>query len=253
MELLYRQTFPISAIHTDCYGRAKPSVLLYFAQEIAGEHCLQLGTDWDTLQKKNLFWALIRTKVQITRLPTIGQTLTVETWPMPQTRTAYPRCTVGYDEAGNECFKMISLWVLMDTQNRTMILPGKCHVQVAGMVRGTEPDAPRALPACVASEHKERTVVFGELDRNLHMNNTKYLDWVMDLMDQQFHAGYRVSEMTLCYLSEAREGQTIDLAYTLEEGNLFSVDGLREKTDVPDEKERVFAARLQFTQCSVNQ
>ena len=109
MELIYRQQYPIGASSVDCFGRAKPSVLLYLAQEVATEHCVQLGTDWDTLQKQNLFWALIRTHVQISQLPTIGQTLTLETWPMPQTRTAYPRCTVGYDEAGRECFRVTSL------------------------------------------------------------------------------------------------------------------------------------------------
>ena len=253
MDLVYRQVYPITAIATDCFGRAKPSVLLYFAQEVAGEHCIQLGTDWDTLQKKHLFWALIRTKVQITRLPTIGQTLTVETWPMPQTRTAYPRCTVGFDEAGNECFRSMSLWVLMDTENRSMVLPGKCDVQVDGILRGTEPDAPRALPACAAQQHQDRTVMFAELDRTLHMNNTKYLDWVMDLMDQQFHSTHTVSEFTVCYLSEAREGQQISLSYTLDENAVLTVDGHREKTDVPGEKERIFAAKVQFKQCSVNQ
>ena len=253
MDLIYRQSYPISAICVDCFGRIKPSVLLYFAQEIAGEHCLQLGTDWDTLQKKNLFWALIRTKVQISKLPVIGQTLTIETWPMPQTRTAYPRCTVGYDESGKEMFRCISLWVLMDTQNRTMVLPGKCDVQVPGILQGTEPDAPKALAVCNSQQHKQRTVTFGELDRNLHMNNTKYMDWVMDLADQHFHADNIMKEFTICYLSEIREGQNVDLAFQLDEHGILCVDGYREKTNVPGEKERVFAAKVQFTECSVNQ
>mgnify|MGYP002517044180 CR=1 FL=1 len=31
-----------------------------------------------------------------------NEDITVETWPMPTTRTAYPRATVGYDAQGNE-------------------------------------------------------------------------------------------------------------------------------------------------------
>lgn len=245
MDLIYTQKYEISAIHTDCFGRVKPSVLLYFAQEIAGEHCLQLGTDWDTLQKKHLFWALIRTKVQITQLPKLGQTLTVETWPMPQTRTAYPRCTVGFDENGSECFRIISLWVLMDTESRSMVLPGKCDVQVDGILRGTEPEPPRALPAKPGEHSHTRTVGFAELDRNLHMNNTRYLDWAMDLAESGFHQQHPVREFTVCYLSEAREGQDVTLSYSLEE-SVLTVDGHRQQTDVPDRTERVFAAQLRF-------
>lgn len=246
MEMIYRREYDITSIHVDCYGRLKPSVLLYFAQEIAGEHCIQLGTDWDTLNKVNLFWALIRTKVQITRLPMINETITVETWPMPETRTAYPRCTVGYDKNGNECFRIISLWVLMDTQNRTMVLPGKSGITVAGVLRGNEPDAPRALPVYPGENTVVRTVGFGELDRNLHMNNTKYLDWVMDLVDAAYHKDHDLKELTICYLSEARQQQQLTLTSSLDEENVLHVDGHRGKTDVSGEKERIFAAKLQF-------
>ena len=246
MEMIHSQTYQITPLHVDALGRVKPSILLYFAQEIAGEHCLQLGTDWDSLQKVNLFWALIRTKVEVTKLPTIGQTITVETWPMPATRTAYPRCTVGYDENGNECFKIIALWVLMDMENRSMVLPRKSGIDVPGVLRGTEPDAPRAIPAQNCTDTTPRTVGFGELDRNLHMNNTKYLDWVMDLLDLEFHRANSIREFTICYLSEARHGQKIDLSSSLSEEGIFQVDGHREKTDVSGEKERIFAAKLQF-------
>lgn len=253
MELIYRQNYTISAIHTDCFGRMKPSVLLYLAQEVAGEHCLLLGTDWDTLQKKNLFWALIRTRVQVTKLPSLGQTLTVETWPMPQNRVAYPRCTVAYDETGAECFRSLSLWVLMDTQTRSMVLPGKAQLDVPGIVRGTEPDGPRALPVFHGEEAISRTVGYAELDQNLHMNNTKYLDWVMDLCPSDFHQENTVEELTICYLAEAREGDRLNLTFGLDETGLLTADGRREQTNVSGEGERVFAAKVKFHKCSVNQ
>ena len=109
MNPAFRQTFDISALHVDRYGRAKSSALLYFAQEAAGGHCLNLSVDWDTLAKKHLFWAVIRHRVQVTRLPKLGETITVETWPMPTTRVAYPRSTVAYDADGKELFRSVSL------------------------------------------------------------------------------------------------------------------------------------------------
>ena len=252
MNMIYRRDYPISAIHTDCFGRTKPSVLLYFAQEIAAEHCLQLGADWDTLKKKNLFWALVRTKVKISKLPAAGQTLTVETWPMPQTRIAYPRCTVAYDEQGNECFRNISIWVLMDSQSRNMVLPDKANLEVPGILRGTEPEAPRALPVFCDGESLYRTVGFAELDKNRHMNNTKYLDWVMDLCPASFHRDNIAEEITLCYLAEAREQDRLNLIYNLDETGNLTADGRRMQTNVSEKGERIFAAKVKFQQCSVN-
>lgn len=245
MELIYRETVTITPLHTDCFGRIKPSTILFLAQEAAGSHCQVLGTDWDTLQKQNLFWALIRTKVEISHLPTLGQTITIETWPMPQTRTAYPRCTVAYDETGRECFRILALWVLMDTQSRSMVLPGKSGIAVPGILRENEPDAPKALPAFESELCCTKTVGYGELDRNGHMNNTRYLDWVMDLVDSGWHKAHPVRQFTVCYMAEAMENQNVILHYRWE-NDILQVDGHREKTDVCAEKQRIFAANVSF-------
>ena len=90
MTTVHRENFTISQLHTDCHGFAKPSVLLYFAQEVAGHHCNMLVPE----QPEQLFWALSRNKVQFTRIPALGETITLETWPLPATRVAYPRSTI---------------------------------------------------------------------------------------------------------------------------------------------------------------
>ena len=246
MEPIYRQTFLISDLHVDCFQRLKPSVLLYFAQEVAGHHAALLGTDWETLADKQLFWAVIRHRVQITRLPQAGETITVETWPMPTTRVTYPRATVAYDAEGREVFRTVALWVLMDTETRAMVLPGRSGVEVAGTLRGTELAAPGSLTPKPLHNTARRTVGYTVLDRNGHMNNTRYMDWIDDLLPSAFHAQHPVREMTVCYLSEAREGQALDLTWELEGGSVLQVDAHREKTDVPGAQERIFSAQILF-------
>ena len=246
MEPVFRKEFQIEAVHVDRYLRVKPSTLLYFAQEVAGAHCLELDADWDTLDKKHLFWAVIRHRVQITRLPVQGETITVETWPMPTTKAAYPRATAAYDQNGNELFRCISLWVLMDNRTRAMILPGKSGVIVNGTLRGTELAVPRSLMPRSLQHGHERYVSYSLLDRNGHMNNTRYMDWVDDLLPSAFHQGHPVREFTVCYLSEAREGQAIRLDWELSETGTLMVDAHRQRTDVPEEKERVFSAQVLY-------
>ena len=124
MELIYRQTFTVSDLEVDCFGKLTLSSLLFYAQEVAGQHCQLLGTDYDSLAKLRMFWAVTRHRVQITRLPLRGEAITVETWPMPTTRVAFPRSTVAYDAQGKELFRSVSLWVLMDLNSRALVLPG---------------------------------------------------------------------------------------------------------------------------------
>ena len=244
MDFVHTITFPVTALHADCFGRAKPSSLLRFAQDAAESHCHLLGTDWDTMAKKNYFWAVIRQRMEITRLPNTGETVTVKTWPMPTTRVAYPRATEGFDEAGNSLFKVISLWVIMDMDSRAMVLPGKSGVDVAGTSFGTELKAPGGLSSGGGSCHTQRPVSFCDLDVNGHMNNTRYLDWLCDLRPAAFHKEHPLKAVTICYMNEAREGQQLQLAWT--EGDVLRVDGSVPQTDVSAGHTRIFSAEAEF-------
>ena len=243
MEPIYQQDFEITDVYVDRYGRLKPSTILFFAQEVAGLHFTELAMDYDALAERNMFWAVTRHKVQITRLPLRGETIHIETWPMPTTRVAYPRSMVAYDAQGNEVFRSISLWVLMDLNTRNTILPGKSGISVAGTLRGNELALPMGLPSKLLGSHRERPVCFTDLDRNGHMNNTRYLDWIDDLLPSPFHAQHGVKEFTVCYLSEAREGQNLDLHWDFLEDGCLQVDAHRRSED---KDERVFAARILF-------
>ena len=244
--MTYSQTFTLSDMEVDCFGKLKLSSLLYFAQEVAGKHCIQLGADYETLSAKNLFWAVTRHRVQITRLPVRGETITVETWPMPTTRVAYPRSMVAYDADGNELFRSISLWVLINGESRAMVLPGKSGVDVAGTLKGTELASPRSLMPGPAGRTACRTVTYSCLDRNGHMNNTRYLDWVDDLLTSDFHKAHSAREFLICYLNEAMEGQQINLNWALSQEGCLQVDAHREAAVSGENPTRVFSAQVLF-------
>lgn len=246
MNPIYKQTFTVTPAHVDCFGRAKPSSLLYFAQEAAGGHCQELAVDWNTLAKQGLFWAVLRYRVQITRLPVTGEKITLETWPMPTTRSAFPRSTVAFDSKGRELFRIIGLWVLMDMHSRTMLLPGKSGLELPGTLRGGELATPGSVIPVPLENTALRKVGYTELDRNGHMNNTCYMNWIDDLLPAAFHKEHPVTEFTLCYLSEAREGEQLQINWQLLDGPVLQVDAHRQRTDVPDKKDRVFSARVLF-------
>ena len=236
MEPVYHQQFEINGSAVDCFGRLKPAMILFYAQEVAGNHFARLSMDYESLKQRNLFWAITRTKVQILRLPRLGETIRLETWPMPTTRVAYPRFVVAYDENGNEVFKVMSLWVLMDLQSRAMVLPGKSGIEVAGTLRGNELTLPGAIVPKAMENTRSRTVCFTDLDRNNHMNNTRYLDWIADLLPGAFHREHPFREFTVCYHSEAMEGETLDLSWGMTDADTLQVNAICDGR-------RVFSAR----------
>jgi len=242
MPAIYEKKFQIPAFATDRCGRLKCSYLLSLCQEVAGDHSALLGTDYASTK---LYWVVTRQKVQIARLPGAGEEILLQTWPMPTTRVAYPRSTIAYDAQGNELFRAISLWVLMDPGSRAMILPGKSGVTVNGMLRGSELAVPGSLVPGTMKNTDLRTVRYTELDTNGHMNNARYLDWLDDLLSAEFHAQHIPAEFTVCYLSEARENETLELHWELSPQEGLRLDGLR-REEAGSGHSRVFSAKMLF-------
>ena len=243
MEPFYTDNFTVTDLQCDRYGRLKPSAILWMVQEIAGRHCLQLGLDWDSLAKRGMFWAIIRHRVHIQRLPEKNETIRIETWPMPTTRVAYPRNVVAFDEAGNELWRSMSLWVLMDMESRAMILPGKSGVEVCSVLHGDELPTPGSLSPATLSGCLERTVRFTDLDINGHMNNCRYLDWAADLLPSQFHEAHAIQDFTLGYLSEAREGDSLQIFHQLTQSQQLRLEIQR---DSDGKNHRIFCADIRF-------
>ena len=245
MEPIFKKDYEITDAAVDCFGRLKPSMLLFFCQDVAGHHCDQLGANYEALALKNLIWAIIRQKVQITRLPRSGETIRVETWPMPTTRTCYPRSTVAYDADGKEVFRAISMWVLMDVESRAMVLPGKSGVTVQGLLTGTELANPGSLARKDFENGSVRRVCYTDLDRNGHMNNTKYLEWMVDLLPSGFHRDHTAREFTVCYHAEARETEQLHMSWQLTGEGTLQVESWRQMEG--DTKfHRVFASQIHF-------
>ena len=248
MELLYSQNFKILTSSVDRFGRLKPAIMLSYIQEVAGVHGSALGASYEALAQRGLFWAIIRQKVQITRLPREGETIRLETWAMPATRTYFPRSTVAYDPDGQELFRAISMWVLMDAGTRTMVLPGKSGVEVQGRLTGSELKAPGSLAPRELTHTTPRRVAYSDLDCNGHMNNTRCLEWIGDLFPSAFHKDHTPTEITVCYHSEGREGDTLLMHWKIPEGDAFQVDAFRDD----ESAQRVFTAQIRYGNLSTD-
>lgn len=245
MEGSYAKQFTLSPEMADENGRLKLGSVLQMMQEVAGDHSALLGTDRRALEEKGLFWAVIRHRLQIDRLPEAEEEVGVITWPMPTTRAAYPRATEGYDKNGTRLFRAVSLWVLMDTQTRAMVLPKRSGVTVEGWETGCELEFPGSLPPAQLPIRKERRVAHEDLDINGHMNNCRYLDWMIDSIEPQIREK-APKELTACYLSEAREGEVLSLSWEVREDGTARFEALRSGTDSAAGHSRVFAAELRF-------
>lgn len=243
----FKLEFTVQKIHMDCFNRTKPSAMLHFVMRTISGHCGPLGVGWEYIWPMNLTWVVGRSRLVVHRAPVLDEKIVVETWPMPATRSAFPRYAEARTESGELLFQCISLWALINKTERTLVLPSQTELKVPGIVRGGELPVPNAFATSDEVDgESQHLVCFSDLDTNGHANNTKYLEWVNDLLPSQFHKEHAFKDITLCYLSEALEGQTVRLLHRFHEDGSFQVDGLRVQTNDCAQKPRVFSALIKF-------
>ena len=207
----YKEEVVIRTCNCDLAGQWRPSAILETMREIAGAHSELLGAGRNVLIQQGVVWILTRLEVVMDRYPKIGERISVETFPMTVRRWFFPRYFIFRDESGNEIGRAGSLWALLDINTRKMVSPDD--------VKKLMPDnsdllAPLGLPATVAEvsgtlEASDFMPVYTDLDVNMHVNNTRYMDWCCNALGIDTMSKYCLGRFAVNYDAELRAGQEV--------------------------------------------
>ena len=88
---------------------------------------------------------------------------------------------------------------------------------------------PQRVISSTDTEVFTKTILYNEIDVNLHVNNTRYLDWVMDCFDSDFYQSHQLSNFTLEFLGEMHWGDEVELL-SGQEGTTFHIQALNSQT-----------------------
>jgi len=229
----YTEPLELRACSCDMRGRWRPGAILATMQETAAVHSARLGLDRAAMDEMNLAWVLTRVKVEFSRLPVCGEKLRIETYPTPNRHLFFPRSHVFYDVTGAQIGCANSLWVTMDLGSR--------RIETSEFVLSRMPDnrdlSPAAgMPAAVRAldaEVRRGTVAaqFSDLDMNLHVNNTRYMDWYANALGLGILKDRAVTAFDISYDMEILPGCKISTELTVKDGRFaflgFSEDGKR--------------------------
>src|SRR6266542_2211871 len=80
-EPIYEKTFSIRSYEVDAHGLVRPTAILNYMQEAAGDHAKLLGVSVRDLMLQGLTWVLSRTHLQLGGTAHSREELTVRTWP----------------------------------------------------------------------------------------------------------------------------------------------------------------------------
>ena len=213
MGLTYQMKMKIPFDMADMNGHIKLPDVILLSLQVSGMQSIELGvSDKAILENYNLVWIITDYDIEVVRLPRFAEEITIETEALSYNRLfCYRRFTI-YDEAGQELIHMMATFVLMDRDSR------KVHAVESEIVAPYQSDFDKKLIRGPKYESlnepiiKEYHVRFYDLDMNGHVNNSKYLDWIFEVMGADFLTHYIPKKINLKYVKEVRPGGVITSA-----------------------------------------
>ena len=199
----------IQILQEDCFadGTCRPDAILQMLQGVAGTHATQIGIGSERmLAGHNSLWMLARSWFRFDKPLLAGQTVTLETWPLPPDGLSSNRA-FRFLHNGELLGEAFQVWLLVDATRRK-ILRSRDFPELQALEYCDRP-APirlRKLHLPELQEVGECRVTQMDIDANGHMNNTRYLIYVMQVLGPRF-----VRELQINYDRECMAGDVLTL------------------------------------------
>lgn len=203
---IHQETFRIRTYEINERKTASVPALVRLMQETAMQHVLELKLSvWD-LEPKNLAWVLIRKNMRVARYPLLGEKIRIRTHPSGFEKIFTYRDFRIFDEKDQEIASASTCWLLMNTRERKMTRIPPAFLEFNTLLPDPatflpHPDA--RIPAVEETDFSQKfTVQRHELDFNLHLNNTFYVQWMLETLPEKVLSEASMRSMDLIYRTE---------------------------------------------------
>ena len=260
--------FDIRNTDTDFRDRLQPASLLSMMQESAYFNAESMGIGASRLDGLDLTWMLTRISVRLDSWPVWGEPVWIRTWSRGIRRLLFDRDFLFH--AGSPDAKPFgratSEWLIAHRATHRPQRPDQVLATLGMTV--AEPQLPPAIgepcpklvnswpagtrPAPMITKFAD----FSEIDRNHHVNNTRYIAWSLDAaykymtnglqrLNDPAWPGLGLTGLDIHYLAEILPGERVDLYASPEnkaDGQVLQIEGFKADSELA-----AFRARLEFT------
>lgn len=235
----FRERFVIRFSEAGHRGTVSLETLSSLLQEAATNHCIAM--DFAFTPGKNPdgnITVVTRMHIEVDRYPAWRDLLEVDTWFQREGKNAVRRdWTVKHVKTGQKIAFATSTWVLMNSHTRKLAklsdegwaelephmrhpprwaLSGDRREVSTKKITKLGDDAAYKRSGLIACANKDT-------DMNQHVNNIRYMSWMLEGIPEDVKSAYEVSKITLEYRQEASPGQPIESLAEAEESESSSV------------------------------
>lgn len=209
--IVFEKSYEVRSYDTGTNGKLRPDALLGYLQDIAGYHASVLHVGRDELIEKKRFWALVRIICKMDKTPLWNELITIKTWPNSVERVLAIRNFLICNSGGNTIGEASSSWVIVDAVSRKPLKPEAFLSELGQESPFRNFSCPTAgklpAPGDTAYRSVQKPVRYSDLDINMHVNNAKYLQWILDSYPLDFLQENEAKVIEVNYNSETTAGE----------------------------------------------
>ncbi|ATH08900.1 hypothetical protein BIY24_13370 [Halobacteriovorax marinus] len=208
---VFKKKYQVSISNVNINKRLGLFGLLGYLQDIATLHAEIAGFGLDEMISSNSFWVLVRQEIRINKFPKWNDEIEIQTWSRtPQGMYAFREFEFFLnDEKVGSCS---TAWMILSGDTRRIKKPDF-------PIEKINPRLDSLLDYCAERIKvldnfelvNEIKVRISDLDLNMHVNNTKYTQWVLDSIPIELHKSAKLKNYQINFLKEAHLGDEIDI------------------------------------------
>jgi acyl-ACP thioesterase len=208
---IWRESRQIESFDVDIRGKLRPQMMFSWLLNAAWNHTRGTDYSYDKLSERNLKWVLIKSQINIHKLPVWGEHITIETWGKKIVKLYALRDFIILSDSGDKLVSATSSWMIIHNENGR---PQRFDTNAANFPWNPEKNeletslekVPDMLNGLKIAQYP---VLFSDIDVNRHVHSGSYMRWMLDSHPHQFLTEHDIASIELSFLSEARPGDEI--------------------------------------------
>lgn len=214
--LNYKKNIEINYQNLDYTGKVKLPHLLDEFSNIATTHALKIGV-WSEDLFNQYGWILSKMHLEMSE-PIHSGDYQILTYPGYASKVIFPRYYQLLDNNQQPVLKASSIWTLLDLNRRRITTPKKAGIRFPDIIEVYEEIVlPKETNKDIDYILKQvRTVEYGDVDTNQHMNNAKYIEWACNLIDYDLFKDHYIAMIDIFFKHEIAPKQDVSLYYANE-------------------------------------
>jgi acyl-ACP thioesterase len=231
---IWKNHYTIHSYQVDIKSKATVVALCQILQESAWQHAEHLGLGFSHLEEKKCIWVLARQLIRINFYPQWGDAIEVHTWPTGKDRIFCYRDFKILAPDKSTAAEATSTWFVIDLVTRK---PQKTalyyHLELPERVERVFPHRLQKVEPLDAEDViKLIEVSYGDLDMHRHVNNVRYVEWILNCLSCEFLSTHILREIEINHMSEGSYGDEVSVSYARKGKSLFLHRIMRRKDNI---------------------